>query len=705
MLYVLDLVLKEKDLEDFVKNALKLFAFLAVKRHHGNLGNLINELALEDWQKDILSIQIRAFPQKEIQEIIHDLSGKDIDFEDFKTFIQNQLYEDILFDLTDWLYDLEDRSNNEIIELVLLFVLIYSSLLYADKEDIILTQSLTRQSIDIEGRIKEYRQKKGFENPQTEIDRQKNEAYYKTLENIDRVFNSEQYLYSISLPTGLGKTITSFAVAQKIRQKVGYNAGSIIINIPFTSIIDQNFQVFSEILDTQDSSVILKHHHLSEPRYKYGQESLDYDKSVFLIETWEASVIATTFVQLMETLLKVDKTKILKIPNLINSVVILDEVQTIDYKLWNLIRLVFQTFARIFNTYFVFVTATQPFIFEPGKEIIELVPGYKKYFKLFNRTKFINNGQIEEQDFLEFCLTYILENSNKDVLIILNTKNNTRKLFTYLRDNIDKAQIDIFYLTTLITPYERKQVISQIKQYNEKQKVIVSTQLVEAGVDISVDTIIRQLAPLDSLIQAAGRANRYNEHRVPSEVFVYEIKEWQRSSSYVYGSDLLDKTRIILSKFPDEIEEIDYLDLIENYYHIVHKDLASSSISNLQKDLLQLNFQEVNKWQLIEDVKHESLFVLLNCEAQQVWDRFIEIYNSQINLFDRKEAFAQIKAQFYDFVVNVPLPFGDDKIMIDAEQIAGFYLINPQVSEFYFYDEQDFSQNIGYVADLNILSY
>jgi CRISPR-associated endonuclease/helicase Cas3 len=131
-------------------------------------------------------------------------------------------------------------------------------------------------------------------------------------------------------------------------------------------------------------------------------------------------------------------------------------------------------------------------------------------------------------------------------------------------------------LTTLITPFERKNIIKRIKRKSDKQKVIISTQLVEAGVDISVDTVFRQLSPIDSIIQAAGRANRYNEKPEIAEIFVYDIEEYRKSSNYVYGNDLLIKTENVLKDY-QIVEEKDYIQLIERYFVEVRKQSDNTS--------------------------------------------------------------------------------------------------------------------------------
>ena len=131
--------------------------------------------------------------------------------------------------------------------------------------------------------------------------------------------------------------------------------------------------------------------------------------------------------------------------------------------------------------------------------------------------------------------------------------------------NLELEGTDYFFLSTLITPFERKKIINKIKENNSHRKLIVSTQLIEAGVDISVDTIFRQLAPMDSIIQSAGRANRYNEKPEISDVFLFEILDYSKATSLIYGSDLILKTKNVFNNIR-MIEEKDYLQLIDRYF-------------------------------------------------------------------------------------------------------------------------------------------
>jgi CRISPR-associated endonuclease/helicase Cas3 len=580
------------------------------------------------------------------------------------------------------------------------FQVVYSALMYADKNDVILDENrFDQKQTDITNCLDQFREKKGFNVAQTEIDRLKNEAYFNTLDHLGKVFKPEQHLYSITLPTGLGKTLTAYAVADKLRQLSGNADAKIVINIPFTSIIDQNFEVYQQVLGTDSSDVLLKHHHLAEPNYKDGSERVyDFDKSQFLIETWQSETIVTTFVQFLETILSMDKTKLMKLANLRNAVVLLDEIQTIPYELWETVRKTFLSLGETLNMYFVLISATQPLIFTPGEDIVELVPDHQKYFKIFNRTRLHYNTEAVSFDFfIESVSEYICKEQAKDVLVIMNTKRAARTCFEQLV-NLNLDDTDYYFLSTLITPFERKEIIRKIKEKNGNRKLIVSTQLIEAGVDISVDTIFRQLSPIDSIIQSAGRANRYNEKETISDIYLYEIEgqQYQGVTSHIYGSDLILKTKNVLKDF-QEIEESDYLQLIDRYFNEVRKQSDETS-SDLLSAILGLQFAQIDL-KLIEERKAESVFIQLNEEAKSVWEQYVALYSQEeLTTWERKAQFARFKSRFYDYVINVPIPYGEASIDFDSAKEFGFY-VSPfdHPSSFYNYREEDSSANMGYV--------
>jgi len=704
--------LSKKELPDFEKNLFAHFAFIAVKRHHGRLDNFEDELYIEIKSKE-LQEQIITFNEEDTESIISHFNSAlslTYNFKDFKRYILSKEY---INDMPEFYLEFsEDEDFNSLtldgqIEHYYFHQLLFSVLLLSDKTDVILDKALdVKKSSVLFNNIESYRQRKGFDMATNELNERKNEAFNFSIKNLSNVFSTDKHIYSITLPTGLGKTITSFAIALEIKKLLSSSIHRLIITIPFTSIIDQNFEVYSQVAESKNSNILLKHHHLSEPAYKLNDEELTPDKSEFMIETWQSEIVVTTFVQLLNSIFSNDKALLMKLPSLANSIIILDEVQTIPYEYWQLIKNTFEVLGKNYNCYFILMSATQPLIFLPGEEVTEIVPEYKKYFGYFNRTRLINkiSNPISFADFIDEVIAYLSANKEKDILIILNTKKHSKKCFEELRNHIDKETEDIYYLSTMITPYERKVIINLIKLKSIKRKIVVSTQLIEAGVDISVDVVFRAMAPIDAIIQAAGRANRYNEKSVQGELYLYEIEEMRKATSLIYGADLIQKTKNVL-KGIDTIEEKLYLILIQNYFKEVRKQ-SDSHVSKYITGICKLNFKDVGEFSLIEERKAESVFLQLNIQAKNVWEKYINIWeNPVLDIFQKKQEFAKIKSTFYDFVINVPVPVNKKSIDFDNEKISGFYLsLFDSPSRFYSYDEEDFCVNTGY-QEVNTLSF
>lgn len=680
--------LEDEELQDL----LPYFVYTTVKRHHGNLQNFQTELGLKTKAEEDFPKLIKNFHAEEITVIINEkIESLDLSFtwEEFNNFVIND--DEFVEERGEYSFvynmDSEDRNIKDGVRNYYLHQILYGSLLFSDKSDVILQNEINATEEINYSAVQDYRTDQKWNNPTDFINIEKNKAYQTTIDFVREKFDPAQHLYSVTMPTGLGKTVTSFAVALEMKRMLKNEQARIVITIPFTSIIDQNYEVYADILKNPTSGQLLKHHHLAEPKYNEKEDNVrDENESQFLIETWQSQVVVTTFVQLIECMFTADKGKLMKLPNLANAIIILDEVQNIKFELWEPIREVFKFLGEQMNCYFILMSATQPLIFDPKTEITELVPNYRNYFSIFERTQLINKTDtiVSLSEFTEIVSDYFADNETDDILIILNTVNETRTLFEELCKIIDEAAANIYYLSTRITPFERKEIIKLIsedkktKKADRKRKpnIIVSTQLIEAGVDISVDTVFRVIAPIDSIIQAAGRANRYWIQQERSKVFIYKIEELEKSNKLIYGSLLMDKTNDVLKKYT-EIDEENYLDLIEDYFTEIKKQ-ADQSEDEILPAMNRLKFKDVGDFAFIPERKTESIFVQLNDKAAKVWKAYVKLAeNKELKSYERRKEFAKYKAEFYDYVVNIPLPYENgirqDHIAWDDEPKHFFY--------------------------------
>lgn len=624
---------------------LAIFAYLAIKRHHGNLRNFddaeeIDGIRDVDPHKlDVLRKQYESL-EKEIYFICDELNIKLPSIDDI---------EDIIDEMSEVFYDYNDELfDNDDFEKYILLKYLFSILIYLDKEHAIFrTKNELEYNIPSD-LIDKYKLSKFGEPKEDNI----REIVYRDV--IDTLETSDDRIMSITLPTGTGKTYTCMSAALNLKDKLDKDM-KIIYCLPFTSVIDQNFDDYRNAIKTVknveevSSSDILKHHYLSPTDYHKEEFYFDGQEGRFLIQNWQSQIVVTTFIQLFNTLFSNKNSDLIKFNNLSNSIVLLDEVQSIPYKYWDIINKYFKEIAEAMNIYFILITATQPLIFKEG-EITELATKSDFYFKQCKRTKLIIEEEIDKEDFFEYVKDVIYENPNKNILVILNTIKLSQELFEEIAYTDDRKYI---YLSTSIIPKERRERISKIKNL-ENKCVVVSTQMVEAGVDIDMDIVIRDIAPLDSINQSAGRANRENRGEYIGEVRIVKIKDNNRLvAKNVYRDQILLQATEESLKGKEEVLEENYKEIAQKYFLEVDKNKGDKESKGLKSCIYCLNFETVDKkFKLIEESDKVQVFIEVDDEAEEVWNK----YSSYLKIedkFERKDKLDSIKEDFYSYVISV----------------------------------------------------
>lgn len=320
-------------------------------------------------------------------------------------------------------------------------------------------------------------------------------------------------IYCLPLPTGGGKTLSSLAYALEY---CGRHPGMerIIYVSPYISITEQNARVFREAIG--NDKWILEHH--SAVIRNDRAENEDYREHKFSRYeiNWEEPFICTTFVQFMNTLFSDKSESVRRMHRLANSVVIIDEVQSMPLKCVHTFNYMINFLNAVCNTDIILCTATQPALeeakcpvcYSSPKYMIENVDGW---FRKFERVRIELPKPGQKYTFEGLGEEIVRQTAEyRSILVVLNTKSAVRKLY----DIIKAAGINVVYLTTNLCAEHRSDKISRIKEVLEKKKediVVVSTNLIEAGVDISFACVYRSMAGLDSLAQTAGRCNRNGE--------------------------------------------------------------------------------------------------------------------------------------------------------------------------------------------------
>lgn len=449
-------------------------------------------------------------------------------------------------------------------------------------------------------------------------------------------------IFTLTVPTGGGKTLSSFKFA--VEHALKYNKERIIYVIPFTSIIEQNAQVFREIiapLETENFTPIIEHHSALEPK----KERFD---TKLATENWDAPIIITTAVQFYESLFASKTSRSRKVHNIANSVIILDEAQTLPVDYLKPCLSIIRTLSDFFDATLVLCTATQPAIkinddftigLEKTTEIIKDVPSL---YSTLKRVRIESLGELPDRD-----LIHQFKN-HKQALCIVNRRKHAQELFGVLNQVSDsKAN---FHLSALMCPKHRSETLVTIKDRLEKNKAtkVIATQVVEAGVDIDFPIVYRSLAGLDSIAQSAGRCNRNGRLDTGGVTYVFkpedsEAERYFRETAQV-ANEIMELYDDLLS--PEAVER--YFDL---YYH-QQKDrwdkkkiLEEFHLTNSKAFPLQFQFKQADKhFKLIENTQ-VPILIPYDTEAKKALNT---LRNENIPL--HRDLLRQLQA----YSVNIP---------------------------------------------------
>ncbi|TGA97520.1 CRISPR-associated helicase Cas3' [Sporolactobacillus shoreae] len=366
-----------------------------------------------------------------------------------------------------------------------------------------------------------------------------NQLRGKMSERCERFASKSSGIYTLSIPTGGGKTLASLRYALKHAQL--FDKKQIIYVVPYTTIIEQNAKVIRGILD--DDEHILEHHsNVVESNNRSGDETEDgaltiREKLELAKDNWDCPIILTTMVQFLDTFYKLGSRNIRRLHHLTQAVVVFDEVQKVPIHCVALFNHALNFLNKFGQTSILLCTATQPALdyVHHRLEISsngEIVSQLNQVADAFKRVKIVDRSYRETFD-NDKLIDFVGEllGDVRNILIILNTRAVVRSLYQILKNKY--LGVRVFHLSTSMCATHREKILEDIKtSLEKKQKVIcISTQLIEAGVDISFECAIRSLAGLDSIAQAAGRCNRNGEYDGLRKVYIIDHDE-EKLDSY-----------------------------------------------------------------------------------------------------------------------------------------------------------------------------
>lgn len=372
--------------------------------------------------------------------------------------------------------------------------------------------------------------------------------------------DSPKGLYQLTVPTGGGKTFASLRFALHHADK--HQMDRIIYVLPFTTIIDQNADEIRKVLEEKDKKgkylnrIVLEHHSNLMP-----DEETTRQKA--LSENWDAPIVLTTNVQVLEALFGSGTQSVRRMHQLANAVIIFDEVQTLPVKCVQLFNTAVNFLVNNCGSTVVLCTATQPLLdkIEPKSRALpitteqQMIPNTRQLFDELKRVEVKDKTKVggwSNDEIRTLASQKVVESGS--VLLVVNTKTSAREIYQQCKqmDSVEK-----YHLSTHMCPAHRLDVLNQVRKCLDpkapKPVICVSTQLIEAGVDISFGSVIRFWAGLDSIAQAAGRCNRNRERLTPGEVFIINPAEEKINSleDIIIGKE---KTERLLGEFKDNPE-------------------------------------------------------------------------------------------------------------------------------------------------------
>lgn len=418
-------------------------------------------------------------------------------------------------------------------------------------------------------------------------------------------------IYLLSLPTGLGKTLTSLQLAEWWRKKIIYAS-------PFLSVTDQTEKVVRDIYKAKIGDKRITIHHsmaqIAEENKKEDKNNEDDDIEAqeeeispwTMMERWSGAFVVTTVVELFETLMSNRGTRLRKLSNMYDVTILVDEPQTIEHQRWHTIKELLPKWCKMYKWRVILLSATPPSL---PNNTIDMIRVDETKLK---RTKLKLLEDVDEHEWVDKA--WSLTKDKQSILWIVNTKKRANEFYQYILENIECE--NTYLIHSDFSKLQRTVILNNIKnKIDKKEKVLViSTQVLEAGVDLDFHAVVRELAPLPTLIQVAGRLNRKASR--PTEVaYILPIKGCDGNS--VYSEQEMKLTRKIVD---EEIFECDYRIKCDTYYNEL----------KIYKDDTYLNnylYIHKNKFKMIEDKEEYNKVqaVLIHEETEELKQAWKEL--------------------------------------------------------------------------------
>ena len=504
--------------------------------------------------------------------------------------------------------------------------------------------------------------------------------------NLEQKDILEHYIFTLTAPTGIGKTMTALDFSLKLKEKIKEDSeleARIIYALPFINIIEQALNEYEKVLGEQNIN-ILGHYQYADIFGKNAQkENVDgaeqgYDQKLMALDTWQADVVITSFVQFFETLIGNRNKLLKKFNHFANAIIILDEVQTLRLDQMPLLGAALFYLSKFLKSRIILMTATRPKIFELAQQEIlkeqgesiapkELLTNYEEVFALFQRTSIhplLNDLKEEKENRTQEFVSSVFEDkwsSDKSCLIVCNTVKRSIEIFDVIQSSLDENNFDnpIYYLSTNIIPAHRLQRIQDLKDdiLAHRAPILIATQVVEAGVDLDFDMGFRDIGPIDSIIQVAGRINRNNNpEKKNSPLYIVDFDT--QATTMVYGRLTYIQAKKSLEK-QTYFNEKEYLKLINEYFDGISEKSSFAdaraffnSMRSLKYDADDKQTLPVSAFRIIEESDgYTAAFIEIDDFSSEVLEKYLQKITNEIS---KEEYNKDWKLRFQQHIISLP---------------------------------------------------
>lgn len=515
----------------------------------------------------------------------------------------------------------------------------------------------------------------------------------KVISNLNNDDILTKYIFTLTAPTGIGKTMTALDFSLKLKSKIRDELkieSRIIYALPFINIIEQGLKEYKDTLP--DETNILAHYQYADIfgdkqglNNNFDGEIQGYNQKMMALDTWQADIVITSFVQFFETLIGNRNKLVKKFNHFAHAIIVLDEVQTLRLDQMPLIGAALFYLSKFLKSRIILMTATKPKIFDLAElhilsqenqfvKSFELLENYELVFSKFHRTKIVPLLDIyfEDNNFQnQFLKTFLTKwDFSKSCLIVCNTVKRSLEIFLIIENHLQIKKLNnrLEYLSTNIVPSHRLGRILDLKNDLSRglAPILVATQVVEAGVDLDFDMGFRDLGPVDSMIQVAGRINRNNNPlKKYSPLFILDFGDSQK----IYKRITTDQARNALLT-QSQFLEPEYLKLINKYFDNIAERKSFSQFNKIFESMKILRYDSEN-----EDDRPVSSFRIIE-ESTSTVAVFVELGQFEIELKDKYLLKIKGEVSKEEFELKYKLPFQQRIIAVPKQLASNLEFIN-----------------------------